>query len=92
MEFSVLGGPMNTIEDLVNDERFDERGYWQMIDHPATGPLKYPGFHFRIHTEDGESMPERRPAPLLGQHTSEILRELGRTPEDISGLRAQGTI
>ena len=92
MEFSVLGGPMNTIEDLVNDERFDERGYWQMIDHPETGPVKYPGYHFRIHTGDGEAMPERRPAPLLGQHTSEILTELGRTPEDISGLRAQGTI
>ena len=92
MEFSVLGAPMNTIEDLVNDERFNARGYWQTIDHPSTGPLLYPGYHFRLHTGDGEPMPERRPAPLLGQHTAEVLAELGRDGEAVSLLRAQGTI
>ena len=92
MEYGVLGAPLNTIADLLADERFDARHFFQTIDHPATGPLTYPGYHFRLHTGDGEPMPARRPAPLLGQHTSEVLQELGYTPEDIGLLRGQGTI
>ena len=41
---------------------------------------------------DGESYRLRRPAPSLGEHTDELLGELGRTAEDIAALRAEGVI
>jgi crotonobetainyl-CoA:carnitine CoA-transferase CaiB-like acyl-CoA transferase len=34
----------------------------------------------------------RRPAPLLGQHTAEVLGELGVTPSELDRLKAAGTI
>ena len=91
MEFGVLGGPMNTIENLIKDEDFAERGFWQTIDHPATGPQLYPGFNSRIHFDDGER-PARRRAPLLGEHTVEILNEISIEGKEVSLLRSEGVI
>ena len=87
----MLGAPVNTIEDLMNDEDFNARGFWQTIDHPATGPLTYPGFNSRLHFDDGER-PARRHAPLLGEHTAEILKEIGIEGEEVSLLRSEGVI
>jgi crotonobetainyl-CoA:carnitine CoA-transferase CaiB-like acyl-CoA transferase len=39
---------------------------------------------------DGPSI--RRPAPLLGEHSREILRELGRTDSEIDALAAAGAV
>lgn len=71
-QFGVLGAPLNTIADLLDDPNFREREFFQQIDHPETGPLTYPGYHFTLHRE-GEPMPPRRRAPLLGEHTAEVL-------------------
>ena len=71
-DFGVLAGPINTIEDLLKDPSFVEREFFHTIDHPETGPLTYPGYHFTLHREEGP-MPERRHAPLLGAHTQEVL-------------------
>ena len=71
-QYGVFGTPLNTTADLLDDENFRARGFFQEIDHPATGPILYPGYHFTLHRE-GEPMPERRRAPLLGEHTEEVL-------------------
>ena len=91
----ILGGPMNTVADLLSDPGFSERGFFQEIDHPSTGPLRYPGFHFRVHREQeqGGPMPARRRAPLLGEHTDEVLvGELGMTEAEVTRLRADGVV
>jgi crotonobetainyl-CoA:carnitine CoA-transferase CaiB-like acyl-CoA transferase len=86
--FGVLGGPLNTTADLLEDPNFVARGFFQTIDHPETGPLTYPGFQARIHTDP---MPERRRAPLLGEHTVEVLRdELGVSTTEWHRLQAAG--
>lgn len=83
----VLGGPLNTTADLMVDRNFAARGFFQTIDHPATGPLTYPGYQARFNTEPPQ--PVRRRAPLLGEHTSEVLRDvLGMSGDDIERLRA----
>jgi crotonobetainyl-CoA:carnitine CoA-transferase CaiB-like acyl-CoA transferase len=87
----VLGGGVNTVQDLLENKQFRHRNYWQTIDHPMTGPLEYPGYNFRTH---GAPLPEKRQrAPLLGEHNKDILgEELGLTGEDLVLLRERGTI
>ena len=75
--------------DVFEDPHLAERDFLRTIDHPATGPLTYPGPQFQM--SDGEWLAGR--APLLGEHTAEILQErLGYAAEDIVRLREQGVI
>lgn len=70
----VLCGPLFTMEDLFEDDHFRGRGFWATVDHPALGTVEMPGRPF-IMGKGGWQL--RRPAPLLGQHTEEVLRECG---------------
>ena len=83
----VLSGPLNTMEDLHNDEIFHERGAFAEVEHPEAGALRYPGRPFMM---GATPWAIRRPAPLLGQHTDEILAELGHTESEIGALREGG--
>ncbi|MEE8464972.1 MAG: CoA transferase [Dehalococcoidia bacterium] len=85
----VLSAALNTMEDLANDRHFNGRGAFARIDHPAAGSLDYPGRPFIMSDSPWEI---RRPAPLLGQHNSEILQELGYSREDVIRLRTLGVI
>ena len=69
----VLSGPLNTMEDLHNDRVFHERDAFAETEHPSAGTLRYPGRPFIM---GATPWAIRRPAPLLGQHTDEILAEL----------------
>lgn len=64
--------PANTVEELLRDEHLAERRFFVDIDHPAAGPLKYPGVPY---TFSNTPLPlNARPAPLLGQHNDMFLR------------------
>jgi crotonobetainyl-CoA:carnitine CoA-transferase CaiB-like acyl-CoA transferase len=41
---------------------------------------------------DGERLPFRRPPPRLGEHTDEILAQVGYGPDEVAWLRAEGVI
>ena len=88
-EAGVLSAPVNAASDLVNDKEFHRRGAFAEIDHPVAGTLLYPGRPF-IMIESPWYI--RRPAPQLGEHTAEVLSELGYTHEDTEQLRRQGII
>jgi len=89
IEHGVLGAPVNTVADTLTDVNFVERNFFHEIDHPTTGVLTYPGYHFRLHRPD-EPMPERRRAPLLGEHTDEILDELADVvPDESAGATSE---
>jgi len=64
------GAVFDTME-LTNDADFELRGIMQTMQHPAAGPFKMPGWPVRF----GGSTPKVEPAPLLGQHTNEVLSE-----------------
>ena len=79
----LLGGAVFSTEDLVTDAHYRSRGVWDTIDHPATGPVEYPGRQM-ILSETPRQTPER--APLLGEHSLEVLTAVGYTPEEIAAL------
>ena len=81
-------GAINTVEDVFNDPHLMARNYFVEIDHPYTGPLRYPGAQFKM----SETPHRVGRAPLLGEHTDEVLGELGYKNEDVARLRAQGAI
>ena len=80
---------IQTITDLLTDPQVLENDYIIDYEHPSYGPIKTVGFPWNF----SETPPELRlPAPQLGQHTEEILLELGYTWEDIGNLREQEVI
>jgi crotonobetainyl-CoA:carnitine CoA-transferase CaiB-like acyl-CoA transferase len=61
----------------------------QRVDHPTAGPIELVGPPFELNsTELGLS----QPPPLLGQHTAEVLRELGVDDERLASLEGRGVI
>ena len=85
----VLSGPLNTMKDLLEDEVFHERSAFAEVDHPVAGSLTYPGRPFMMVASPWSI---RRPAPLLGQHTKEVLTELGMSGSEIESLRRDKVI
>jgi crotonobetainyl-CoA:carnitine CoA-transferase CaiB-like acyl-CoA transferase len=92
----VLGAAGVPVEPVVNaydadkDEQMNGRGFWEAVEHPIVGELRYPGWPMRI--TPGPQRWYRAPAPLLGQHNDEVLGELGVTPEELDSLRDAGVI
>ncbi|PUA82627.1 CaiB/BaiF CoA transferase family protein [Nocardioides currus] len=64
--------------ELSRDEQLWAAGFFTELDHPAAGRHAYPGLPIRI---DGAALVPARPAPLLGQHTDEVLGALDELRE-----------
>jgi len=65
--------PINTVDRVVNDPQIAAREMIVEVDHPVAGPLKMPGVPVKFLDTPGDV---HSPAPLLGQHTSEVLQEI----------------
>lgn len=65
--------PINTIDKIVNDPHIKAREMIVEVEHPIAGKLKMPGVPVKMSATPGAVTTH---APLLGQHTSEILKEL----------------
>ena len=86
----VLCAPLYGSNDLFHDPQLRERGFFLEIDHPVMGKLQYPGPPFIT------SVPPQKepcPAPLLGQHNSQIYCELlGYSKDQFKRLQSVGVI
>jgi crotonobetainyl-CoA:carnitine CoA-transferase CaiB-like acyl-CoA transferase len=88
-EEDVCFGPVNSIEEACNDPQLKARNMFCEIDHPEAGTIKQVSHPIKF-----SETPARvaAPPPLLGQHTHELLCELGYSDEDISALETEGAI
>jgi crotonobetainyl-CoA:carnitine CoA-transferase CaiB-like acyl-CoA transferase len=79
----------NTITDVVEDPQAWENGFFAKVEHPVMGELTTVASPARFH---GTPASVRTSAPEIGQHTEEVLMELGYEWEQIEALKEQGVI
>lgn len=89
MSFEVPIGPINNVADIFADRHIQERGNLVQIEVEDVGPVTMMGVLPRLSETPGEL---RSAGPKLGQHTDEVLAELGLSSNEISKLRAAGVV
>ena len=85
----VLTAPVNEIEDVVRDPQIRHNGMLTTVDHPTLGPIEVTGVPVHLQKTPGSV---RLSPPLLGQHTEEILGELGYDAGDVEALLRERTV
>jgi crotonobetainyl-CoA:carnitine CoA-transferase CaiB-like acyl-CoA transferase len=86
---SVPNAPINTIQEVFADPQIKHMGIPKQIQHPKMGTSSLIGSPINLSDTPPEFF---RPAPLLGEHTEEILGRLGYARNTIEELRASGVI
>jgi len=82
--------PINNMKDICEDPNITYREMLVEVDQPGIGKMKIAGSPIRLSDTPGEVY---APAPLLGEHSEEVLREiLGYAEEDIVKLKEEGVI
>jgi crotonobetainyl-CoA:carnitine CoA-transferase CaiB-like acyl-CoA transferase len=79
---------VNRLEDLADDPHLAATGFWKCVEHPTEGRLRTTGFPVNFSATPAEET--RRHAPRLGEHTRELLAELGYTDDRIDSLVSSG--
>ena len=82
-------GPINDLADVFADPQVQARGMKVTLPHPHTDDLELVASPMKL---SATPVQLRRPPPLLGQHTDEVLAELGVDPSTRAGLRQRGVI
>lgn len=73
----VPAAPLNTLADVVEDDQIRHLGLVQEVEHPTAGRMQLLGSGVNLH-----GTPTRLgPAPITGEHTADILAELGFPPD-----------
>jgi crotonobetainyl-CoA:carnitine CoA-transferase CaiB-like acyl-CoA transferase len=85
----IPSGPINSAAEALNHPQTHARGMIVALEHPLLGTVRQVGNP--IHMSNGGIVFRRHP-PRLGEHTDEILLELGQSAEQIAGLRAVGAV
>jgi crotonobetainyl-CoA:carnitine CoA-transferase CaiB-like acyl-CoA transferase len=85
----IPSGPINTVAHVFADPHVHHREMVAEVQLAGSEPVRMAGIPIKLQATPGTI---RRPPPRLGQHTEEILADLGITPEEIAALRVRGAI
>ncbi|MEU8554554.1 CoA transferase [Streptomyces anthocyanicus] len=85
----IWAGPVYGYADLVQDPQIRHNGTFVTYEHPTEGSVTVPGFPYKF-----SATPPRidRGAPLVGEHTREVLTEAGLAEKEIEELLAAGAV
>jgi formyl-CoA transferase len=82
-EHDIPCGPILSMEELAHEPSLRKTGTVVEVDHPKRGKYLTVGNPIKL----SASPTEVKRSPLLGEHTDEVLTELGYKPEEIGALR-----
>ena len=87
-EAGIAAGKVQRTRDLAVDPQYLHRGFYRVLEHSEVGPVTYAGHQFRVRGYDNGP---RFAAPMLGEHTFEVVRELlAMTDDEIAEAAAGG--
>jgi len=81
-------GPILSMEELAAEPSLRTTGTIVEVDHPKRGKYLTVGNPIKM----SDSVTEVRRSPLLGEHTQEVLTELGLSESEIKALRTENVI
>jgi crotonobetainyl-CoA:carnitine CoA-transferase CaiB-like acyl-CoA transferase len=85
----IPAGPIFTYDQTFADPHVRDRDMVVSVDHPRAGPTQVLGIPFKLSATPAAI---RRPAPVLGEHTETVLRELGYDDAAIRDLRSRKVV
>jgi len=89
-DVGVPNGPINYVDKVLENEQVIARNMIVELEHPVAGKLKVPGIAIKLSETPGKIL---KPAPLLGQHNQELLKEFfDYTDEEIAKLINEGVL
>jgi len=78
---------VNTLDGLLDDPHLKAVDFWQEYDHPTEGKIRMTRFPVNFSKTPADV---RRPQPRLGEHSKEVLHEVGMSDDDISAMLDTG--
>jgi crotonobetainyl-CoA:carnitine CoA-transferase CaiB-like acyl-CoA transferase len=88
-EFDIPAAPVNDLEGVFSDPQVEARGMVQTYVHPTLGEIRYTPSPMKFNDWEFPN----RPAPMLGEHTREVLTDrLGYSSEQIDRLASGGVV
>jgi len=88
-EAGVPCGPVNTLDRVFNDPHVQEREMVVKLSHKRAGEIRVTGVPVKLTRRPGSV---QRPPPILGEHTEEILSEIGYDRKQIDEFRSKGVV
>ena len=90
LDAGIPAGHVQRSSNLLKDPQYEHRGFHRYIEHGEMGVVPYSGHQYRI---SGYDHGPRKPAPLIGEHSFEVLTEsLGLSDEQVADLMASEVI
>ena len=87
-KYDIPCGPILSMEELAQEPSLRQTGTIVEVDHPNRGKYLTVGNPIKL----SDSPTDVKRSPLLGEHTDEVLAEIGYGPKDVGELRTQKVV